>query len=258
MVGADDAVAAALFRTNFQVMLGGSLFVADIEVGDRVRRLSDPKDAPAFLDLDFPEAREHFLSRRVLDPEEFYSLEDAERFRSFTLARDTGEGLASLVKARLDAAMRPGGVGLQEFIGQFTGAIEGAFESDIDPRAAAARYLENVYRTTTATSYGAGRFKMQTDPDVAAALPFWEYLTAEDSRVRDEHIPLHGKVWRVGDPEGVAVYPPNGYQCRCVAVSVAEDEIDRDQLERAVDWRTAIQDGFSGSPMGTIEKEAGV
>jgi uncharacterized protein with gpF-like domain len=70
--------------------------------------------------------------------------------------------------------------------------------------------------------------------------------------VRDEHAALHGKVWAIGDPDGQAVYPPNGYQCRCVMTVVEGDEVEAGATSIAVP-DNVVTEGFSGPPDAAIE-----
>jgi len=56
--------------------------------------------------------------------------------------------------------------------------------------------------------------------------PYWVYKGEMDGREREEHIELEGKVYKVGDPAGDAVFPPNGFNCRCDGVSIDNDEIE--------------------------------
>lgn len=45
--------------------------------------------------------------------------------------------------------------------------------------------------------------------------PTWTYFGVMDSRERQQHVDLEGKVFLIGDPEGDAAYPPAGWSCRC-------------------------------------------
>jgi hypothetical protein len=45
--------------------------------------------------------------------------------------------------------------------------------------------------------------------------PYWVYKTMDDDRVRDEHAILNNVVFKIGDPEGDACHPENGWNCRC-------------------------------------------
>ncbi|URC13957.1 phage minor head protein [Flavobacterium sp. B183] len=42
-----------------------------------------------------------------------------------------------------------------------------------------------------------------------------QYETAGDSKVRDEHAKLDGKIFDLNDNEAMKLFPPNGHGCRC-------------------------------------------
>lgn len=54
----------------------------------------------------------------------------------------------------------------------------------------------------------------------------YKWITARDSRVRDRHRKLHGKIFNWNDPVGKAGYPGFEIQCRCIAQPVAPDWLD--------------------------------
>jgi len=250
-VAESPEILSTLWSTNSMTNLAGQLFVRDIELGDKVRKLeATGETAGTFLNLPFAEAIDHFESRSILPADEFDALIDAERSRAFTLRRAISDGVANDAFRRLRVAMDPGGAGLGEFIRDVSGGVTGAgFPGGVR------NYLETVYRTTTATSYNAGRYRQQFDPAVLADGGIWlEYRTAGDSRVRSEHEALNGKQWEPSDPELASVYPPNGFNCRCV---VAATEVkNASQLSRDVDIDAAISDGFRAAPGAVIENES--
>lgn len=78
-------------------------------------------------------------------------------------------------------------------------------------------YLRTEYNFAVAAAQNAANYRRQmANADV---LPYLEYVTAGDSRVRPEHAELDGKVFRVDDPVINTIYPPNGWGCRCMMVS---------------------------------------
>ena len=168
--------AVSVLRANLMTNMAGQLFVRDIEVGDKVRSLGKRKlditDSETFLRLPFSEAIEHFLERGIMSYADFASLSEQERKRAFAVKNTAMQTMLEKVKADLDNAMQPGGIGLQEFVRTYSG------------EKVARHYAENVYRTSTATSYQAGRLRQMQDPDVIDAFPYWEYVTAQDDRVR--------------------------------------------------------------------------
>lgn len=250
-VAESDELLSTLQKTNTLTRLAGQLFVRDIEIGDKVRKLeATGETAGTFLNLPFTEAIEHFGARNILPADEFDALIDSERLRAFTLRRAVSDGVARDALRRLNAAMQPEGAGMGEFINSLSGSVDGAgFPGGVRS------YLETVYRTTTATSYNAGRYRQQFDPDVLASGGLWlEYRTAGDSRVRTDHALLDGKQWEPNDAALASVYPPNGFNCRCVVAIT--DERNADQLSREVDTDAAISDGFRTAPGATIENES--
>lgn len=74
-------------------------------------------------------------------------------------------------------------------------------------------WLQSEYNHTVAVGQNSSRwFKMWNERE---DIPFWEYQTIGDSRVRDVHAILNGKVYRVEDKEAQRLRPPNGFGCRC-------------------------------------------
>lgn len=73
-----------------------------------------------------------------------------------------------------------------------------------------------IFRTETGMAYGAGQYaKLQ---DVSERYPYWQYSTAGDERVRDEHRILDGKIFEASNAE---YWPPLGFNCRCRAIPVS-------------------------------------
>ena len=244
----DTEVAGAIWRVNAKTHLAGQLFVRDIELKRESVSL-DRTPPPTFLNLDFAEAIEHFARRRILSPEDFEALLDSERFRAFTVSRAVSEGVIRRAWSQIQAAMSGDGTGLADFIAELEGSVDGGgFPGG------ARRYLESVFRTSTATSYNAGRFRQQVEATEGDDTIVWQYVTAGDNRVRSSHRALDGKQWAVGDPEGRRVYPPNSFNCRCVMI-VTEDR-DEAAMQRAADAAEALTEGFDGAPGDAIEDEA--
>ena len=84
--------------------------------------------------------------------------------------------------------------------------------------------LDTVFTTNMQKAYSLGRYEQMTVPDVADALPFWQYMTVGDMRVRPEHRAIDGFTARVVDPVWRKIYPPNGFNCRCIVVALLAEE----------------------------------
>ena len=74
-------------------------------------------------------------------------------------------------------------------------------------------HLETIFENAIANSIAVSRYDGMRDPDVIAGRPYWEYVTAGDSQVRDEHAQLEGLVYPADHPFWGTYYPPNGHRC---------------------------------------------
>lgn len=64
--------------------------------------------------------------------------------------------------------------------------------------------------------------RMMEDSDL---YPYWVYKGVMDDRERDEHVALEDLVFKIGDPAGDAIYPPDDWNCRCSGEAIDEDEL---------------------------------
>ena len=239
----DPAFQALIYKTLLTGDMGGQLFVRDVEVpeaGPRTVGLATV-DRDAFFALPFEEAIAAFLARRLITPEEFRRLSAEARSQAFSVSRLTSTELVKRVRDVLGRTLEEGG-DYREFVRQVR-----AGEVDLGITPTAPGYLANVFRTNTASAYGAGRLRQITSPEVMAARPFVEYRTARDSRVRETHAALEGVVFRQDDPEWRKFMPPLGYQCRCTVVVRRSEAVDESRVVAASSLPTdAITPGFGG------------
>lgn len=241
-IGADDGFAKSVFEANVLAYLAGQMFVKEVEVPKAKRELDGPEVALRFVNMPFIEAIDHFESLEIMSREEVDALVESERRRAFFVTRAASDTIRDHIHEQIRRAIATGENGLRDF----TRSVQSE-EARLGFTESSRAYLETVYRTNVANAYNAGRFAAQTSPDVVAATGYWEYVTADDDRVRDEHAALHGKMWRIGDPEAERVYPPNGFQCRCSMVTVDREDVDSESLLRDVSDIEA-DDGFDGPP----------
>jgi SPP1 gp7 family putative phage head morphogenesis protein len=85
------------------------------------------------------------------------------------------------------------------------------------------RRLETIYRTNLTTLYNAGRWAEMREN--VAARPYWMYVAIRDNRTRKSHLALHGRVFPADDPVWRALYPPNGWRCRCSVIALSERDV---------------------------------
>ena len=84
--------------------------------------------------------------------------------------------------------------------------------------------LDTAFNTAMQRAYSLGRYEQMQDPATKGVLPFWQYWTVGDDRVRPEHAVLDQFTARADDPVWMKIYPPNGFNCRCSVVPVMEAE----------------------------------
>ncbi len=107
---------------------------------------------------------------------------------------------------------------------------------------AANRRAELLLRTHGFQAYQAASYQvMDRQRD---ALPFWQYLTMEDERVRPAHAALDKIVLPQSDPFWQTHFPPWDFGCRCQVVPISQedrDDIVADDKKRAPDAKLALE-----------------
>jgi len=106
--------------------------------------------------------------------------------------------------------------------------------------------IDTVFSSNAQKAYSVGRYEQMTDGPVLEALPFWQYWTVGDNRVRPEHDDLDGFVARAIDRVWMKIYPPSGFGCRCSVVSITEAEAL--QIDK-----NASEDGMLRLPIRVME-----
>jgi SPP1 gp7 family putative phage head morphogenesis protein len=84
--------------------------------------------------------------------------------------------------------------------------------------------LDTAFNTAMQKAYSLGRYEQMSDPVTKGVLPFWQYWTVGDDRVRPEHEVLDQFTARADDPVWMKIYPPNGFNCRCSVVPILKSE----------------------------------
>lgn len=84
--------------------------------------------------------------------------------------------------------------------------------------------IDTAFQTAMQKAYSAGRLEQMQEPHMVEALPFWQYWTVGDDRVRPEHEVLDGFLARAIDPVWRKIYPPSGFNCRCSVVPIPAEE----------------------------------
>jgi SPP1 gp7 family putative phage head morphogenesis protein len=161
----------------------------------------------------FTEAIEYAESRAVVLPDEYYGkLVGVQRSQAVSIA-----GLSSLeqIKYVIDlvaAALREGST-----FADFKKKVA-ASEIPIDlPK----HRLDNIFRTNIQVAYNRGR---ATQQKASSNRLYWMYDAVNDSRTRPRHLAMDNTVLSRDDPWWRTHYPPCGYRCRCVVISLTEKQ----------------------------------
>ena len=80
-------------------------------------------------------------------------------------------------------------------------------------------HLKTEYEFARSVAQNASRYYRQMDN--IEELPYYVYKTVGDNRVRQAHSSLHNQVFRKDDAIVNAIYPPNGWGCRCELVETS-------------------------------------
>ena len=74
-------------------------------------------------------------------------------------------------------------------------------------------WLRTEYNLSVAVGQNSAAYaRAIADQDI---IPYVQYITVGDRRVRNEHELLHNRIFRLSDQEAMNLWPPNGYGCRC-------------------------------------------
>lgn len=174
-----------------------------------------------------PEVRRRFTSTRILPNKVFRELEDWEKNESFSLAGVQHEKFLEVIHDSLNRALREGATladwlpEAQQLLDAF-GVTGGRVYSG---ETFSAWYAEVVFRTNTHREYAAGRYAEMFSVDWMEASPYWLYSAILDARTRPEHRALDGKVFDKRDASARRHLPPNGFNCRCVAIELTREDV---------------------------------
>lgn len=157
----------------------------------------------------FLEALQYAHSKKVVLPDEFYSMDLKTRQMATTVSFLSSLEQAESVIKSLNKTLASGGT--------FNDFQKLVAESEIVlPK----HYLDNVFRTNIQSAYGHGRWQQQQrNKDKRQYLM---YSAINDSRVRPAHLALNRIVLPIDHPFWLTHYPPTGFRCRCTCIALTE------------------------------------
>ena len=147
--------------------------------------------------------------RKIVMPDEFYSLDIQQRHFAFTVSKlSTVEQMRTVMTA-LQKSVKDGGT-FNDFKKQI------AKDGLVLPES----YLDNVFRTNVQNAYSRGRWLEQQANK--ANKPYLQYRAINDNRVRPKHLRLDKIIRHIDDEFWLNNYPPIAYRCRCFVRALSE------------------------------------
>lgn len=123
-------------------------------------------------------------------------------------------------------------------------------------------WLRVEYDTSVRQAVAAEQFRSyRADKDL---YPFWRYLHTTSRNPNIEHLQLVGNVYRIGDPESDAVFPPGNWNCSCGSEQLSGMDMDEGGLsartneEAKADLDNEVNPQFRFNPAdrGILPKES--
>lgn len=169
----------------------------------------------------FREAVEFLRGKVALDKDEYGKLEDECRARAFTVS---GYSSAEVLNTFLETLTRAceEGTTKEAFLKDMNTFLSDNGYESLNPWRS-----QIIFRTNMQTAMNAGHYESMTDPMTRKLRPYWQYKTAGDSGVRHDHAAMHDRVYAADDPIWDIWYPPNGFGCRCMVVSLSRKQFER-------------------------------
>ena len=170
------------------------------------------------FDVGGPEAAKRIRDLTPVTRATFDGLQAHYQRDAFTLAGTSDLRLIERVRDALGDTAKNGGT-----VQDFTKAVN-KLTTDASVENLSAFSLDTAFQTCMQKAYSAGRLDQMQEPHMIDAMPFWQYWTVGDLRVRPEHAVLDGFIASAVDPVWRKIYPPSGFNCRCSVVPLVAEE----------------------------------
>lgn len=197
--------------------------------------MAEPVDIRGALDMRPEDAIRAFRARDALKlTVSWRDLEPEEHARAFTVAKVAKLDILAALGGSLDSALKEG----QSFE-QWRDGIVPALQREgwwglvqdedltgtADPVFVGERRLRTIFTTNMRVSRAAGQWaRIQA---LKTARPWLRYSAVMDSRTRPLHRRWHGLIRPVDDPVWRTIFPPNGWNCRCVVQQLSDRDMAR-------------------------------
>ena len=198
-------------------------------------KAANPADLKAIFGLEPEQAVAYLKSKGYAITWNWQDMLDQAHDQAFTVAKAMRLDLLSDIRGALETALQDG-----QTLKQFITALQPTLESQgwwgkqviVDSQGegelvqlGSPRRLKTIYQTNLQSAYMAGR--KATMEETTDTHPYWMYVAILDGKTRPSHRALHGQVFRHDDPIWSAIFPPNGFNCRCRVVALTEAAVKR-------------------------------
>lgn len=225
-------------------------------------KVPTPADLRAIFGLEPSNAIAYLKSKGYAVTWDWRDMLDQAHEQAFTVAKAMRLDLLSDIRGALETALQDG-----QTLKQFIAALQPTLEAQgwwgkqviVDSQGVgelvqlgSPRRLKTIYQTNLQSAYMAGR-KAEME-QTTETHPYWRYVAILDGKTRPSHRALSGKVYRHDDPVWSAIYPPNGFNCRCRVTALSQSAVTRkglniddstghmasETVETGVDKRTGV------------------
>lgn len=244
----EDALFAVATGGLQSAALLGALHIERLARDAGTVQLADYTPPGSDEPIPFEEAAAALRARIAVPAPEFYRLEDALRFRAFTVSAVAGIDVVRLLQAELARSLVAG----ETF--ETWAAKARSVAGVVDPLGAGPLTpwrFETIWRTNATAANLAGRWsQIRAFGDDIEVL---EYITIEDTRTTEVCRSYAGIVRPSSDPIWNAITPPNHFNCRSTIRPVFSGTEEARMLVVTPDGELADiprpQKGFEASPV---------
>lgn len=184
-------------------------------------------------------AVEYFESKGYAVSWDWWDTWQEAHARAFTVAKVTKMEILQDIRASVDSAIREGKTlatfrkelepklkahgwwGLQKVVGPDGTEREVMLGSPWR--------LRTIYRTNTQTALNVGRWREFAEN--AGDRPYLQFVAVLDSKTRNTHRALHGKVFHIDDPIWDTHAPPLDWGCRCRLRALSKEDVEAKGLK---------------------------
>ncbi len=192
---------------------------------NKLLEFKEPEDLN--LQLLFKEKPKEFLKylrkkyKNIMTSDRWDALEKESYDKGFTVSKVANADLLEDILAYVIQG-RESGATFQDFVKEIDAdkLVERMQEAGWTGKSPSR--LKVIYETNIQVAYSKEKFKQQSA--VADVLPLLGYEQIERSTKRHDHTKYHRKAFPASDPIWKKIYPPSGFGCKCMTISLDIDD----------------------------------